>query len=64
MPSGGTFDVASLSEQLKDLEKKLLVENLWETPAKYQQLLKEKSGIGNSIQPFAAVEAKFENIKI
>lgn len=64
MPSGGIFDVASLSERLKDLEKKLQAENLWETPAKYQQLLKEKSGIENSIQPFAAVEDKFENIKI
>lgn len=64
MPSGGTFDVAPLSERLKGLEKKLLAENLWETPAKYQQLLKEKSGIENSLQPFAAVEAKFENIKI
>lgn len=64
MASGGTFDVASLSERLKDLEKKLLAENLWETPAKYQQLLKEKSGIENSLQPFAAVEAKSENIKI
>ncbi len=39
MPSGGTFDVPSLQESLKTIEKKLLVEDLWNDREKAQKLL-------------------------
>jgi peptide chain release factor 2 len=64
MPSGGIFDVPSLKEDLKKLEKKLLAENLWDNPASAQEILKEKSSIENSLNPFYTVEKKFEDLQV
>ena len=52
LPSGGIFDVPGKQEHLKTFEKKLLAEDLWDDPSKAQEILKEKSGIENSIKPF------------
>jgi peptide chain release factor 2 len=46
------------------LQKELLAENLWEDPAKAQELLKEKSAIENSLQPFYSIEKKYEDLYI
>jgi peptide chain release factor 2 len=62
--SGGIFDVPSLLERLEVLQKKLLAEDLWETPSKAQEILKEKSDIENSLQPFNTLEKKLEDINI
>ncbi len=64
MLSGGIFDIFSLLERLEALQKKLLAEDLWETPIKAQELLKEKSSIENTLQPFTSIEKKFEDINI
>ncbi|GBD97278.1 peptide chain release factor 2 [bacterium BMS3Abin06] len=64
MPSGGIFDVPSQQKHLETLEKKLLAENLWDDPARAQEILKEKSGIENSLQPFYLVEKKFEDLHV
>jgi peptide chain release factor 2 len=64
MPSGGIFDVPSQLEHLKILEKKLLAENLWDDHAKAQEILKEKSNIENSLQPFNSVVKKFEDLSV
>jgi len=64
IPSGGIFDVPSLSQRLEKLQQELLTENLWETPAKAQELLKEKSAIENSLQLFNSLEEKFEDLRI
>lgn len=61
---GGIFDVSSLLERLKTLQKKLLAQDLWESPIKAQGLLKEKSSIENILQPFTSIEKKFEDINI
>ncbi len=37
---------------------------MWEDPAKAQELLKEKSTIENSLQPFHSIEKKFEDFTI
>ena len=63
-PSGGTFDVPSQQEHLKALDKKLLAENLWNDPARAQEILKEKSSIVNSLESFTSVEKKFEDLHI
>lgn len=62
--SGGLFDISSLSEDLEVLQKKLLAKDLWESPAKAQQLLKEKSNIESILQPFTSLEKKLEDINI
>jgi peptide chain release factor 2 len=46
------------------LEKKLLDKDLWESPTKAQELLKEKSSIENTMQPFASIEKQLEDINI
>ena len=63
-PSGGTFDVPSQQEHLKALDKKLLAENLWNDPARAQEILKEKSSIVNSLESFTSVEKKFEDLHV
>ncbi len=62
--SGGIFDVPSLQNRLEGIQKKLLAEDLWESPAKSQELLKEKSSIENILQPLISIEKKLEDIKI
>jgi peptide chain release factor 2 len=64
MPSGGIFDVPSQLEHLKTLEKKLHAEDLWDDHAKAQEILKEKSSIENSLQPFNSVVKKFEDLSV
>ncbi|GBE03708.1 peptide chain release factor 2 [bacterium BMS3Abin09] len=64
MPSGGIFEVASLQERIKALQGKLLAEDLWEDPAKVQELLKEKSNIENILQPFDFAEKKHEDLGV
>ncbi|MBI4698028.1 MAG: peptide chain release factor 2 [Nitrospirae bacterium] len=64
IPSGGIFDIPSLLQSLEALQKELLAENLWETPAKAQELLKEKSNIENILQPFDSAEIKFKDIQV
>ena len=64
IPSGGIFDVPAQQEHLKTLEKKIAVEDLWNDPAKAQVILKEKSGIENSLQPFYELEKQFEDLNI
>jgi len=51
-------------ERLEALQKKLLAKDLWESPAQAQELLKEKSGIENALQPFTSIEKKIEDINI
>ncbi len=63
-PSGGIFDILSLSVRLKALEKKILDKDLWESPIKAQELLKEKSSIENTVQTFASIEKQLEDINI
>lgn len=64
MPSGGIFDVPSQVEHLKTLEKKLLAEDLWDNPTEAQALLKEKSGIENLLNPFYAIEKKYDDFHV
>jgi len=64
MPSGGIFDVPSQLEHLRDLEKKLLAEDLWDNPSAAQALLKEKSGIENQLTPFSAIEKKYDDFHV
>lgn len=64
IPSGGIFDVPAQLLRLGLLQKELLAENLWEDPAKAQELLKEKSAIENSLQPFYSIEKKYEDLYI
>ncbi len=64
MPSRGIFDVPSQLEHLKTLEKKLLAEDLWDSPAKAQEILKEKSIIDNILQPFNLIRKKYEDLQI
>ena len=63
-PSGGIFDVPSRQEHLKTLEKKLLAEDLWDDHAAAQDILKEKSGIENSLQPFHKIEKSYEDLHV
>ncbi len=63
-PSGGIFDVPSQQEHLEKLAKKLLAENLWDDPANAQEILKEKSGIDNSIESFKSLEKQYEDLHI
>lgn len=60
-PSGGIFDVPSLEERLGAIQKKLSEQVLWESPTKAQELLIEKSGIENSLQPLASLEKGIED---
>ncbi len=46
------------------MQKKLSAQDLWESPLKAQELLKEKSGIENTLQPFLSIEKKFDDINI
>ena len=64
MPSGGIFEVASLQERIKAIQEKLLAEDLWNDPAKAQELLKEKSNIENTLQPFVSAEKQYEDLGI
>jgi len=63
-PSGGIFDVPSLRDRFEALQKKLIAQDLWESPQKAQELLKEKSSIENSLLPFESIEKKLEDINI
>jgi peptide chain release factor 2 len=62
MPSGGIFEVALLQERIKAIQGKLLAEDLWNDPAKAQELLKEKSNIENTLQPFDSAEKQYEDL--
>ncbi len=62
--SGGIFDVPSRLEELEGLQKKLVAEDLWEDPAKAQDLLKKKSNIESLIQPFISIEKKLEDLNL
>ncbi len=62
--SGGIFDVPSLNSRLEGIEKKLQAQELWESPAKAQEILKEKAGIENILHPFISIEKKLEDISI
>ena len=64
MLSGGIFDVSSRLEQLKTLQNKLIAEDLWEDPAKAQELLKEKASLESLIQPFTVIEKKLEDLDV
>lgn len=64
MPSGGIFEVASLQERIKAIQGKLLAEGLWDDPAKAQELLKEKSNIENTLQPFDSAEKQYEELGV
>lgn len=64
IPSGGIFDVPAQLSRLEVLQKELLAENLWEDPAKAQELLKEKSAVENSLQPFYSIEKKYEDLHV
>lgn len=50
--------------RLEALQKELIAQNLWESPAKAQELLKEKSNIENTLVPFSSIEKKREEINI
>ncbi len=62
MPSGGIFEVASLQGRIKAIQEKLLAEDLWNDPVKAQELLKEKSNIDNTLQPFNSAEKQYEDL--
>jgi len=61
---GGIFDVPGKQEHLSTIAKKLTAEDLWNDPAKAQVILKEKSGIENSLQPFFEIEKQYEDLNI
>lgn len=64
MPSGGIFDVPSLQESLKNIEKLLLAEDLWNDREKTQKLLINKSSTENSLQPFISIEKQSEDLNV
>lgn len=64
MPSGGIFDVPAQQQHIAEIEKKLQAEGLWEYPAGAQELLKQKSAIQNTLQPFQLLEKKFEDFRV
>lgn len=51
-----------MSKRLEDLQKRLIAEDLWESPTRAKELLKEKSSIENSLQSFTSIEKKIEDI--
>ncbi len=63
-PSGGIFDVPSKRQHVNTIGKKLQAADLWNDPARARELLKEKSAIENSLQPFDSIEKKLEDIDI
>ncbi len=62
--SGGIFDVSSLLKKLEDLNKKLVVKDVWESPLKTRELLKEKSTTENELQIVSTINTKFEDINV
>lgn len=64
MPSGGIFDVSSLQERLKTIEKQLQAEDLWNDREKAQKLLINKSSTENSLQPFISIEKQSEELNV
>lgn len=64
MPSGGIFDVPSLQDSLKNIEKLLLAEELWNDREKAQKLLINKSSTENSLQPFISIEKQSEDLNV
>ncbi|MBI5409616.1 MAG: peptide chain release factor 2 [Nitrospirae bacterium] len=61
---GGIFDVGSQLDRLGIIQKELLTEGLWEDPAKAQELLREKSNIENSLQPFHSIVKEYEDLHV
>ncbi|MBI4682751.1 MAG: peptide chain release factor 2 [Nitrospirae bacterium] len=61
---GGIFDVPSHLEHLKTLEKKVSAEDLWNNPAKAQEILKEKSNIEHALQPFHLIVKKYDDVHV
>ncbi len=64
MPSGGIFEVSLLQGRIKAIQEKLLAEDLWNDPVKAQELLKEKSNIDNTLQPFNSAEKQYEDLGV
>ena len=64
MPSGGIFDVPSLQERLKTIEKQLQAEDIWNDHEKTQELLINKSSTENSLQPFISIEKQSEDLNV
>ncbi|MBI5196905.1 MAG: peptide chain release factor 2 [Nitrospirae bacterium] len=63
-PSGGIFDTEKLTGRLTAIQSELLSEETWSSPAKTQELLKEKSGIENMLQPLSDLRQKSDDINI
>ncbi len=63
-PSGGFFDVPGHEVHLKEIEKKLVAEDLWNDPARAQVILKKKSGIENILQPFYEIEKQYDDLNV
>lgn len=64
MPSGGIFDVASLDARLAVLQQELSTKEIWDSPSKAQELLKEKSQIENTLEPLFLLSKKFDDINV
>ncbi|MDO8281991.1 MAG: peptide chain release factor 2 [Thermodesulfovibrionia bacterium] len=64
MPYGGIFEVPSLKGRLEVLQKELSAEGLWDDPSSAQKLLKERSGIENSLQPLFSIQKKLEDTSV
>ena len=62
--SGGIFDLPSLVRRSETLQKRLSSREVWESPAKTQELLKEKSNIDHTIQQISSMEKRLEDINI
>ncbi|HCC68759.1 MAG TPA: peptide chain release factor 2 [Nitrospiraceae bacterium] len=58
------FDVLSLKGRLETLQKELLSEELWLSPAKMQELLKEKAGIEANLAPYESLQNKIEDLNV
>lgn len=62
--SGGIFDVPALENRLETIQKELQSEDIWENPAKSQELLKERAKIESTLEPLNALIKKLEDINI
>ena len=63
-PSGGIFDSEALALRLESIKAELLSEETWSSPAKTQELLKEKSNIENTLEPLHRLRKKLDDIDI
>ena len=60
---GGIFEKRSISNKIKEFDKKIAEENFWKNKISAQKILKEKKFFENIIEEFHFVVNEVENLK-